>query len=69
MANENLKFNIKTVSEKTVEKAIKTLNKKKSAGRDELSHQNLLKFGTEVLKISLTKLINNLIEKGEFPKP
>ena len=67
MANRNLKFSLKTVCEKTVAKAIKSLNKKKSAGRDGLSQENLI-LGTEVLKIPLTRLINNSIEKGEFPK-
>jgi hypothetical protein len=68
MANRNLKFSLKNVSIKTGAKTIKSVNKKKSAGIDELSQGNLI-LGTEVLKIPLTRLINNSIGKGEFSEP
>ena len=67
MANKNLKFELKTVSEKTVEKAMKSMNKKKSSGTDGLSQEKLIE-GTDVLKIPLTRIINNSIENGQFPK-
>ncbi len=41
-ANKNLKFSLRMVSKKTVEKATKRLNKKKSAGGDGLSQDNLI---------------------------
>ena len=66
MANKNLKFELKPVSEKTVEKAMKDMNKKKSAGADGLSQDKLI-LATDVLKIPLTRIINSSIESGEFP--
>jgi hypothetical protein len=67
MSNKNLKSSIKTVSEKKVAKVIRSLSKTQSAGRDSLSQENLI-LGKEVLKISLTRLMKNSIENGEFPK-
>ena len=63
----NLKFTLKTVSEKTVERALSSMNRKKSSGIDGLSQDKLI-MAKEILKIPLTRLINESIEKGEFPK-
>ena len=54
------------MSEKTVEKAIHEMNRKKSAGTDGLSQDKLI-MAKNILKIPLTRLINHSIEEGEFP--
>ncbi len=54
---------MKTVSEKTVEKAINDLNWKKSAGKDGLGQDKLI-----MAKNILERIINASIEAGEFLK-
>jgi hypothetical protein len=66
MACKNLKFELKQVSEKVVEKAMKGMNKKKSSWTDGLGQDKLV-LATEILKIPLTRIINSSIENGEFP--
>jgi hypothetical protein len=69
MENSDLKINFKTVSKKVVHKAFKKFKKKKSSGRDGLSQEHLdLGLGSNVLINPLTKLINESISKGDFPK-
>ena len=67
MEQRNLKFSLKTVSEKKVRKAMDAMKKKKSAGLDGISQENLL-LGKEVLVIPLTRIINSSISTGIFPK-
>ena len=67
MKDKNLKFALKKVSEKTVEKAMGEMNKKRSAGRDGLSQDKLI-IAKSILSIPLTRIINASIEAGEFPK-
>ena len=55
------------MTEKTVEKAIKSLKMKKSSGADSLS-QEQLKLGIEELVKPLTKIINQSIKEGKFPE-
>ena len=66
MEGKNLKFSLKPVSEKTVKKAMDQMKKKTSSGKDGLSQECLL-IGRDVLKIPLTRIINNSIENGIFP--
>ena len=66
MQHKNLKFELKTVSEKKVRKAMLSLRKKKSAGKDGLSQEQLI-LGTDVLAIPLTRIINTSIKTGEVP--
>ena len=61
------KFELCTVSQNEVEKAIRSLKPKTSAGLDEVSNK-LLKDGAPVLVIPLTLIINNSIQSGQFPK-
>jgi hypothetical protein len=56
MCQKNITFNLKTVTEKTVYKAICSLKKKKSAGIDGIS-QGQLVLG--VLVVPLTRIINS----------
>ena len=42
MSGKNLKFTLKTVSEKTVKKAMSKMQKKKSSGKDGVSQECLL---------------------------
>jgi hypothetical protein len=67
MAGRNLKFTIKRVSEKTVERAISNMNKNKSSGIDGLSQDKLI-MAKDILKIPLTRIISKSIEKGQFPE-
>ena len=57
---------MKPVTEKIVEKAMKQMKKKKSAGKDGVSQECLL-LGKEILKFPLTRIINSSIETGVFP--
>ena len=66
MEGKNLKFSLKPVSEKTVKKAMDKMKKKTSSGKDGLSQECLL-IGRDILKIPLTRIINNSIENGIFP--
>jgi hypothetical protein len=63
MAGKNLRFSLKKVSEKTVEKAMSNTNKKKSSGIDGLSQDKLI-IAQDILRIPLTRIINESIEKG-----
>ena len=67
MANKNLKFKLKPVSESTVKKAMKNMQKKKSSGKDGVSQECLL-LGKDVLTIPLTRIINSSITSGTFPE-
>ena len=58
---------MKTVTEKTVYKAMCSLKKKKSAGVDGISQENLV-LGAKALVVPLTRIINNSITNGEFPE-
>ena len=57
---------MKPVTEKIVEKAMKQMKKKKSAGKDGVTQECLL-LGKEILKFPLTRIINSSIETGVFP--
>jgi hypothetical protein len=67
MEQKQIKFSLKTVSEKTVYKAMCSLKKKKNAGVDGISQEQLV-LGTKVLVVPLTRIINNSITNGEFPE-
>lgn len=67
MKNRNLKFALKTVTEKKVLKAMRSMKKKKSAGKDGISQENLI-MGTETLVVPLTRIINESIASGIVPK-
>jgi hypothetical protein len=56
----------KLSQKKTVYKAICSLKKKKSAGIDGISQEQLV-LGAKVLVVPLTRIINNSISSGEFP--
>ena len=60
MKQKKLKFSLSQVSAKTVEKAIKSLKMKRSAGADNLT-QEQLKLGADELVIPLTEIINKSI--------
>ena len=60
-------FCLKTVSESEVLKHIKSLKCKKSSGFDGLSSY-LLKKGSDVLVLPLTRIVNASITEGSFPK-
>ena len=66
MEQKNIKFSLKTVTEKMVYKAISSLKKKKSSGIDGISQEQLV-LGAKVLVVPLTRIINNSITTGEFP--
>ena len=67
MERRNLKFTLKTVTEEKVRKAMMSLKKKKSAGKDGISQEQLI-LGTDVLAIPLTRIINEWIRTGEVPQ-
>ena len=67
MEKSDFKFNLKSVSKKLVQTVLKKIKKKKSSGRDGLSQEHLV-LGSGVLVNPLTKIINESIKKGEFPK-
>ena len=67
MNQKNLKFSLKTVTEKAVEKAINGLKMKRSAGADSLT-QEQMKMGKDELIGPLTKIINQSITEGKFPE-
>ena len=56
MANKNLKFELKTVSIKTVKQAMRKMQNKKSAGADEISQECLL-LGKSILARPLTAIL------------
>ena len=61
MEGRNIKFSLKQVTEQKVQKTMKSLKQKRSAGRDGLSQENLI-LGSEVLCIPLARIINTSIE-------
>jgi hypothetical protein len=67
MAKKNLKFSLKTVSEKKVYKAICSLKKKKSSGSDGLTQEQLV-LGAKTISVPLTRIINSSISSGIFPE-
>ena len=67
MERKNLRFSLKTVSEKKVYKAICSLKKKKSSGSDGLTQEQLV-LGAKALAAPLTRLINSSITSGVFPE-
>ena len=66
MKGINLKFNLKTVSEKYVLKILKSLKPKKSYGLDGISSE-VLKLGAECFVVPLTYIINSSIVQGKYP--
>ena len=67
MERKNLRFSLKTVSEKKVYKAICSLKKKKSSGVDGLTQEQLV-LGAQALATPLTRIINSSITSGVFPE-
>jgi hypothetical protein len=67
MEQKKINLSLKTVSEKTDYKAMCSVKKKKSAGVDGISQEQLV-LGTEVLVLPLTRIINNSITNVEFPE-
>ena len=67
MEGRNIKFSLKQVTEQKVQKTMKSLKQKRSAGRDGLSQENLI-LGSEVLCIPLARIINTSIDTGIFPE-
>jgi hypothetical protein len=63
---KNIKFSLKTVTEKPVYKAICSLTTEKSTGIDGISQEQLV-LGAKVLVTPLTRIINSSISSGEFP--
>ena len=66
LKNKKCKFELKTVSIKSLKKSITQLKSKNSAGSDGLS-QKQLKSGVSSLASPLQNIINASIKKGEFP--
>ena len=64
--DSELHFSLKKVTTQQVNKIIKKLKKKTSAGFDEISAE-MLKMGLNVLAEPLTQIINKSIETGKFP--
>ena len=60
MENKKLRFTLKSVSEKTVLKAMKSLKPKKSGGPDGISQEQVV-LGSETLAVPLTRIIIKLI--------
>ena len=67
MEERNIKFALKTVTEEKVRKAMLSLKRKTSAGKDGISQEQLI-LGTDVLVIPLTRIINESIFTGEDSK-
>jgi exonuclease III len=67
MKNNKTKLEFNTITEKQLTKHLKNLNKKKSSGLDGLSQENLI-LGATNLIAPLTKIVNQSIVEGEFPK-
>ena len=66
MENRNLKFSLKTVTEKMVSKVMRSLKKKKSKGEDGIS-QDVIMMGEKALLTPITHIINSSISTGVFP--
>jgi hypothetical protein len=67
MEQKRLKFSLKIVTKKIVYKSICCLKKKKSAGVDGISQEQLV-LGAKILVVPLTRVINNSITNCEFPE-
>ena len=65
MKTRGFKFALKTVTEKTVSKAMRRMKKKKSAGSDGI-RQDIMLLGEMALITPLTNLINTAIATGVF---
>ena len=61
-----MKFSLKPVTTKAVDKIMKKMSKKKTAGRDGISQECLL-LGQEILAAPLTTIINQSVNTGVFP--
>ena len=66
MADRNLKFALKTVTEKMVSKVMRSMKKKTSKGEDGIS-QDVIMVGEKVLLTPITHIINASIASGKFP--
>ena len=66
LRDSNLKFNLKTVSEKVVLNLLRSLKPKKSCGIDGITSE-ILKIGFDVLVVPLTYIINYSIRTGKYP--
>ena len=66
MADKNLNFTLKTVTERTVSKVMRSLKKKKSKGEDGIS-QDVIMLGEKALLTPITYIINASIASGTFP--
>ena len=66
LRGSNLKFNLKTVSEKVVLGLLKALKSKKSFGIDGITSE-VLKIGSNVLVVPLTYIVNSSITTGKYP--
>ena len=67
MEIENLKFKLKTVTEKKGKKAMLILKKKKSVGKDGISQEQMV-LGKDILALPLTRIINNSMSMGVVPE-
>ena len=66
MEGKNLRFSLRTVTERTVRKIMDRIKKNKSRGPDGIS-QELLLLGKDTLVVPLTRIINPSISEGRFP--
>ena len=62
-----MNFEIKTISEAEVVKALRNIKKKKSCGSDGLSQEHLA-MGVKKLSGPLTQIFNESIKQGIFPE-
>jgi len=66
VANLDLKFGLRYVSEEEVRRALDKLKNKSSSGIDGVSAK-ILKSSADVLQVPLTRIVNASIEQGYFP--
>ena len=66
LKDSNLKFILKTVSEKVVLNLLRALKPKKSYGIDGITSE-ILKIGADVLVVPLTYIVNYSIRTGKYP--
>ena len=66
LEGRGLKFGLRQVTEKQIEKAIKSLKNKSSSGTDFVSPK-VIKMAVDILKIPLWYIVNTSIVEGEFP--
>ena len=67
LAGKGLKFSLRTVSERQVEKVTESLKNKSSSGTDFISPK-LIKMSVDIIKLPLWYIINCSIREGQFPK-